>query len=205
MKIANAAHIRVLKECLNDLEFPCWGMSSQTQHFLLFHYCRSSTWLSWGVGQLGEFCFSSYFSGITHTRNSSSLLWKLLYTQGPRFWISLQSKMKIGLDSPNCSLPKPRTISSHHVGATCLLPTQLSSLAAAVRSSCPGRQTAWGSPGASQQHSAGWERGLGLGKQKVMDFQEGEGKNSNGWGAVDSVLQWDKHNNSREKTSKVPY
>lgn len=27
---------------------------------------------------------------------------------------------------------------------------------------------------------------MGLGKQ-VMDFQEGEGNSSNGWGAVDSV------------------
>lgn len=152
MKIPNAAHIRVLKECLLDLEFSwlknlpvpgdCWGMSSQTQQFLLFHYCRNSTWLSWGVGQLGEFCFSDCFSGTIHTRNNSSLLWKLLYTQGPRFWISLQSKVKIGLDIANCSLPKPRTICSHHVGATCLLPTQLPPLVPAVRSSCPGRQTA---------------------------------------------------------------
>lgn len=28
---------------------------------------------------------------------------------------------------------------------------------------------------------------MGLGKQKVMVFQEGEGNSSDGWGAVDSL------------------
>lgn len=40
---------------------------------------------------------------------------------------------------------------------------------------------------------------MGLGRQKVMDFQEREGNSSNGWGAADSLLQWDKHNNSLKK------
>lgn len=95
--------------------------------------------------------------------------------------------MKISLDIASWSLLKPRTISSPHVGATCLLPTQLSSLAPAVRSNCHGRQTASGNPQASQQCSADWERAVGLGKQKVMNFQEGEGNSFNGWGAVDSL------------------
>lgn len=83
-----------------------------------------------GLVSKGSFCFSDcysniIYSNIIYTRNNFSLFLNLPYIQGPRFWIRLQSKIKIRLDIPNCSMYKPRTISSHHAGATCLPPTQL--------------------------------------------------------------------------------
>lgn len=87
---------------------------------------------------------------------------------------------------PNAACPSQGQ-SPAIVGGTCPLPTQLPSLApaagaAALADKLP--KEALGLLSSLQQTG----RGVGLGKQKMMNFQEGEGNRCNGWGAVDTVF-----------------